>query len=239
MKIQILSDLHTEFWLSKDIEWLIPEDPPDVLVLAGDIGIKQNLEEVLRKFCKAYKQVIYIPGNHEYYNSSFNEIDDLISDLSDEFANLKANSSGVFEVGVLATTLWFPRFPNQKGNDQYKKSINDFHVIQDFDPAVYGVNKNNREFIEKFINDNCVVVTHHLPSHKSIPEEHKDSPLNRFFVCDMEDVILEKQPKLWIHGHTHFSCDYYIGQTRVVCNPFGYLGFQVNPNFNKHLVVEV
>jgi hypothetical protein len=33
---------------------------------------------------------------------------------------------------------------------------------------------------------------------------------------------LEKRPRLWVHGHTHTTCDYELGSTRVACNPYGY-----------------
>ena len=38
----------------------------------------------------------------------------------------------------------------------------------------------------------------------------------------MEPLIIEMQPRLWVHGHTHEIFDYYIGTTRVLCNPRGY-----------------
>jgi predicted phosphodiesterase len=43
-----------------------------------------------------------------------------------------------------------------------------------------------------------------------------------FFVCDMAARVRERQPKLWIHGHSHDRCDYLLGRTRVVANPLGY-----------------
>ena len=72
------------------------------------------------------------------------------------------------------------------------------------------------------IQENDVVVTHHLPSTLSIGDQFKTSELNRFFVCDMSNIILDKKPVLWLHGHTHESCDYVVGDTRVICNPYGY-----------------
>ena len=45
---------------------------------------------------------------------------------------------------------------------------------------------------------------------------------------------------LWIHGHTHASCDYIIPETgcRVVCNPHGYQR-ENGEYFDPALVVEV
>ena len=46
--------------------------------------------------------------------------------------------------------------------------------------------------------------------------------MNAFFVCHMAAHVRERQPKLWIHGHSHDRCDYRLVQTRVVANPPGY-----------------
>ena len=46
--------------------------------------------------------------------------------------------------------------------------------------------------------------------------------MNAFFVCDMASHVHERQPKLWIDGHSHDRCDYRLGKTRVVANPLGY-----------------
>jgi hypothetical protein len=35
-------------------------------------------------------------------------------------------------------------------------------------------------------------------------------------------MMEEGRPALWVHGHTHDSYDYWVGSTRVVCNPRGY-----------------
>lgn len=81
----------------------------------------------------------------------------------------------------------------------------------------------------------------------SVAPEYKGSALNPFFVCDVEHVIRRNRPKLWIHGHTHTSCDYWIDHpvghvgsqtTRVVCNPFGYARHEENPKFNPGLFIE-
>lgn len=46
-------------------------------------------------------------------------------------------------------------------------------------------------------------------------------------------------PDLWVHGHMHNSVDYRVGATRVVTNPRGYAGHEINPNFNPQLVIEI
>ncbi len=53
----------------------------------------------------------------------------------------------------------------------------------------------------------------------------------------VSQIIEEQQPALWVHGHTHDSCDYHVGATRVVCNPKGYE--YENKAFDPELVVRV
>ena len=73
MKIQYMSDLHLEF--SDNSRWLKHNELPvtgDVLVLAGDIFYLKNKVAPLANFWKwasaNYRQVLIVPGNHEYYN---------------------------------------------------------------------------------------------------------------------------------------------------------------------------
>jgi hypothetical protein len=55
----------------------------------------------------------------------------------------------------------------------------------------------------------------------------------------MMHVIADARPALWVHGHTHDSLDYRIGDTRIICNPFGYLHHEENPKFQRDLVVDM
>ena len=73
-----------------------------------------------------------------------------------------------------------------------------------------------------------VVVTHHAPSPISIAECYRhDTLMNGAFASDLSDFILDRpQIKLWTHGHMHNVSDYMIGDTRVVCNPRGYIGHE-------------
>ena len=79
-----------------------------------------------------------------------------------------------------------------------------------------------KEFLVTGDPSRTIVVTHHAPSIRSIVGRHRADPVSAAFASNMDDFILEHQPRLWIHGHTHESFDYKIGKTRVVCNPRGY-----------------
>jgi len=59
------------------------------------------------------------------------------------------------------------------------------------------------------------------------------------YASRLENLICAHEPALWVHGHLHDSVDYQLCETRVVCNPRGYLGHALNPNFNPSFVVDV
>jgi hypothetical protein len=55
--------------------------------------------------------------------------------------------------------------------------------------------------------------------------------MNGGYCSNLEEFILDHpQIRLWTHGHMHDPSDYMIGETRVVCNPRGYVGYERNPN---------
>lgn len=73
-----------------------------------------------------------------------------------------------------------------------------------------------------------VVVGHHAPSMQSCADRFRgDRIMNGGFYTELGDFIAYRpQIKLWVHGHTHDPYDYVIGETRVVCNPRGYIGYE-------------
>jgi Icc-related predicted phosphoesterase len=92
-----------------------------------------------------------------------------------------------------------------------------------------------------------VVVTHHYPSKRSTAARWSNDPLTAAFGSKLSLDLLT-QVNLWIHGHTHDSCDYRLGDSkkpvRVVCNPRGYpMGWHrgdfENPNFSPGLLIEI
>ena len=85
----------------------------------------------------------------------------------------------------------------------------------------------------------AVVITHHLPSQRSVDECYKGNILNGAYANDLDYRIEHYMPDVWIHGHTHTSLDYKLGETRVLCNPRGYYPGALNPDFDPELVIEV
>jgi Icc-related predicted phosphoesterase len=241
MKLLVLSDLHFEFHRDKGssfIKGLSRE--VDACVIAGDLGNSKNIVSSLKALSVYFKEipVIYVNGNHDFYGSTRENVVNRINNLAAAQPNLHYldnNSITLDGQRFLGTPLWFRDHPM---NQIYQSALSDFRVIKDYTKWVYKENHKAREFIEQNLTKKDVVITHHLPCEQSIPQGFKQSNLNRFFLCDMHDVILNYEPKLWIHGHTHTACDYISGNTtRIVCNPLGY-PFE-NTRYTENFVMEV
>jgi hypothetical protein len=127
--------------------------------------------------------------------------------------------------------------------------MTDFHTIAYRSGARFTANNARREFLRarRFLTSELakpfagptVVVTHHLPSFRSVPRRFRADVLSAAFASHLDSLVEASGTDLWIHGHTHDSCDYRIGKTRVLCNPRGYYDFALNARFDPGLVVEV
>ena len=80
-----------------------------------------------------------------------------------------------------------------------------------------------KEKVREFRYSPIIVVTHFAPSIYSISSEFIGSPVNPAFASDLHEFILENPNiRIWTHGHCHKPFDYILGETRVICEPFGY-----------------
>jgi len=95
--------------------------------------------------------------------------------------------------------------------------------------------------VEGNANEKFVVCSHHAPSRLSIhPRYSSDLLMNGGFCSELFDFIADRpQIKTWIHGHTHHKFDYMIGETRVVCNPRGYVGYEPQSKGYELKTIEV
>jgi hypothetical protein len=72
------------------------------------------------------------------------------------------------------------------------------------------------------------------------PDYHGDHLTNGAYSSDLSEFILDHpQIKLWTHGHTHDVFDYMIGDTRILCNPRGYILYENRADEFELLFTEV
>lgn len=253
MKIFITSDWHCEFGLS--IPYLIDNYTPDqseydVMVMAGDFSIAGYIKQDLRELCTYIeKPIIFVPGNHEYYSNgkySIEEINHWIDEIEWEFENLHTLNRDyvcIDDICFGGCVGWmdgsFSMDMPEENKENIEFSISDFTQTTDMTYSrCVEMGERDKEFLRDcYIAD--VVVTHNAPSMKSLAPQFIGSRNNPFFVNDWSDVIEEVNPKLWIHGHTHNSFDYKEYNTRVICNPIGYITGREKTGYDKYKIVGV
>jgi len=233
MRIQLASDVHTEHY-NEPVAFLtarVPIAPKvDVLLLAGDIvSVKQqSLEQVhatFSYFASRAKHVLYVPGNHEYYCGTRGFADGTLRSITSMFPNVTMleNQSVIIEKQqFFGGCMWFDANPDNHWYTIGENAWSDFKDIKDIRDWVYEENAAFKKAALEQVKPGCVVMTHMLPNNRSVARKHQSSNYNRFFVSDQTQVMFENGVRLWVHGHTHDSCDYVFGDTRVVCNPYGY-----------------
>lgn len=241
MRIQLLSDLHFEFHRDGGRSFVESLDASrtDVLVLAGDIAVAEGIGEALALFSAHYSraQIVYVHGNHEFYGSDRATVLAHTRSLVAVLPNVHFLDGESVEIAgqrILGAPLWFP---HSAQCDFLQGALNDFSMIRDYSTWVYEENARAVRFLEQELRPGDIVVTHHLPARAAISPQYEDSPLNVFFLSDQEALIRARQPSYWFHGHTHDSVRVRVGNTLILCNPFGYAPRDLNPEFDGSLTV--
>jgi Icc-related predicted phosphoesterase len=201
-----------------------------------------------------FKHVIMVLGNHDHYHGNIDLTKDRIKarlydfDIDDKISILENESVEIDGVLFVGATLW-----SDFNNDEYVTKLKCKDVMNDFRQIRYGedykrihpdyllaIHKQSREYIERTASENkdktVVVVTHHAPSYKSVNERFQAQTLvNGAYASDLSEVMLDNENiKYWFHGHMHDNCDYMIGETNVICNPHGYVDWELNPDFDPN-----
>jgi Icc-related predicted phosphoesterase len=250
MRIQYCSDLHLEFdhnnkYISKNPLSVCGE----ILILAGDIVPLHDeffSDSFIRVIGKNYKQVFWVPGNHEYYHKDLTEFGKSTNIKLTSNISIVNNIELVYEnIQFIFSTLW-----SEISSDNEKlieQSVSDFECILNNDRKIRAddFNKLHNEsiaFIRQSLNERqkkSVVVTHHVPSALCNSSLHKLSLINEAFCVDLTDYINECNANFWIYGHSHFNRNpLYIGNTILLTNQLGYVhcnehnGFRHNAYFS-------
>ena len=259
MRLLVLSDLHLE---------RAPFEPAaadaDVVVLAGDIHNGPRAVGWAREAFPRHP-IVQVAGNHEFYDGEHGSTLDAMRRAAREAQVCFLENEAVVLEGVrfLGCTLWsdFRLFeapgrplelPAARAMEANRRLIADYRAIgfeapegsRRFDPAdaarlhAESVGWLDGALAQAFPGP-TVVVTHHLPSWRSVHPDFAAWISNASFASDLDHLVARSD--CWIHGHTHASRRYRLGRAEVACNPRGYPrppGFE-NPGFEPGFCIEV
>lgn len=246
-KFQIMSDLHQEFYGSKKIIRDEDIDKEAFLLLAGDITAGPvNIDYLLN-----YKGARVL-GNHEFYRRHwFDCITEHRMISEGKSMQLLEDNTIVHEgVRIIGASLWTDFLAPMPDKEELewqgfscRQMMADSTAIKLF--SIRGAEERHIKslgYIKTMLGQKhegpTIVMTHHAPSFRSSHPKYDNSAIKGGFCSALDYVIEQYQPELWVHGHCHENFDYYIGKTRVICNPRGYYDENIH-DFKPKLIVEL
>jgi Icc-related predicted phosphoesterase len=221
------------------------------------------LLDTLGEFRKAY----FVMGNHEHYSGIFDYTAETLREylegtnvtlLDKEFVALND------EWQLFGGTLW-TGYNNQDWFAMHaaKDKMNDHTIIKKLLPQgrtnpygepfgrflphdAYEEHVKTLDALQnglyewKQIDKKTIVMTHHAPTFQSVHPRFAGDILNHAYATDLSELIMDNpNVKYWFHGHMHDTHDYNVGECRVLCNPRGYQGYELNCIFDPEFTIEI
>ena len=249
MKLLVLSDLHLEFgaFAPRKTGYDVVILAGDIWVSASKTVVWARRKTV---FAHA-RGVVYVAGNHEFYDDVMETaVDDMHAVAKGSNVHTLDCSEWVFDgVRFLGCTLWTDFALQIETGGQLTSNVSlamrlaqeymsDYSLIRThgdvtsmktrhLTPAdTLALNSRHRAWLLERLggpfDGHTVMVTHHAPHRGSLAPNRVDDWISCSYVNELLSEFFEV-PVLWVHGHTHDSFDYQVGNCRVVCNPRGYM----------------
>ena len=271
MRFDFGSDLHLAFDAGNErILSAFPDKPSKTLVLAGDIlevaelkrkrGKHRDLFFSFLERCNAlYEQVVYVFGNHEFYDAELNYAHKNASDIFqlNGLKRIHILENQTLDVGdalFFGATMWtsfrdanpiaMADAPGLMQDYTYIRYVDQYKERTRITPdMIYARHRMTVRALERFNNVATlkpkIVVTHHAPHCLSIPDFYRSQASSCLYYEELFDFIDSSDITVWVSGHTHNRSDYKINETRLLANPRGYYGYEEGADVWRFQTVEI
>ncbi len=242
MKINYFSDIHLEFGPVEQ-----PDNDADLIIAAGDIGLFIQGLEWLKSLNKV---VIYVLGNHEFYNTEYHNTLSILKHLCKEtsICLLEKRVLEINDCRFIGCSLWADLFvEGEEKARELGSSLNDFRKIsfnqENFNENHFSqLHKESKTWLEKELEKpyegKTIIVTHHAPTEWSWNDSHQS--IKKLAYCnDLKYLFHTYEIDAWFHGHVHSTGDYRIAGARILSNPRGYFPRKLVDTFDINKMVEI
>lgn len=222
--VQLISDVHCDV----SGKPLTVRPTADTLVVAGDVCpfMDQHYRDYLAALTSNHRQVAYVPGNHEFYNSpydpnghAFSFMESICRSLPSHVVLLHSGGDHLdvpgTSVQIVGATMWTNI--DKHLADALGHLLNDFSHIRYrggfLDPS--GMNEmhaRDKSWVQRCIDNakrdrkKALVVTHHSPDRRlSIfnSGKAKDGFGPLYYSSDLGELTSDPNVAGWLYGHTH------------------------------------
>lgn len=213
---QLISDLHLE---KTNIKNNIKKTS-DILVLAGDIACdirnSKKWYDMIYEYKEMFSHLIYVTGNHEYWDSTIEDTDKYLKSVSERWQNFHyLNNNGVCikDRTYYGTTFWTSIDEHRVRND----NMDNKRIIS------FSYRKRNQLYHESYsllkkIKKCDYIITHFPPVEDPLPYKYK---YNRFFTHNHPELL--KKCDKWACGHLH----HYVPHPKLAMNPCSSLSIKI------------
>jgi Predicted ICC-like phosphoesterases len=253
-QFDLISDVHLDFHVTygsnqisqerkvkKFVDSLMPDNPSQVLIIAGDLGHynAQNcmLLESLKRF---YADILIVRGNHDLYLISNHQLSKYDHSSLNRWQEMKELAKAINGVHVLegdsitiagvtfgGTGMWYDfSYGIKEMNQTYEamhalwcKWMNDGRMI-------HGLPKFEEELklLEQVIDQSDVIVTHVGPDWSKLQARYQSGLTSGFYFFDGSAILTRASGKVWCFGHTHDHYAYEKNGCYLINNALGYPG---------------
>ncbi len=244
LRVDVASDLHVDFFPATPREYakvVLPKDPSQVLVIAGDLG---HSNEQAAQTVKAmqeiggYGHVLVVFGNHDMYlmaesrqyEDSWERLTELRG-LLESVPNTKVLDGDVIELDGLrfgGTGMWYDMSfglergcPREELISLWHGTNSDSQFIRWGEIDMDSYMSEQRQKLDAIVGDLDVVITHVGPDWRRASPAYQNELSTAFFYFDGQDE-LKRVRGTWLFGHTHERSDAVVGSCRLVNAALGY-----------------
>lgn len=252
MKIDILSDLHLDFWTKQNTtlstkllstldQLLTISNEVEVLIVAGDISHNPAQLNILEEIAKVYhyKKIFCVLGNHDLYLVDYDQRKEFQDSLTKQrhYYDFKSEIVTILNGDIVeydgvtfgGAMGWYDASYQIKENALFsdpvhiwKETMNDAHYILGY-KDFYEIYEQEDPKVQKIL-DADIVITHVCPLAHNIAfqEIYHGQESNMFFAFDGERYLEKTSAKYWVYGHSHGHHNFEVYDTKCVMNTLGY-----------------
>ncbi|MEO5374661.1 MAG: metallophosphoesterase [Alphaproteobacteria bacterium] len=236
-RIAVMSDLHLESG-----DWSPGPLDADLVILAGDVATGVDGIAWAARVLSGIP-VVYVAGNRDYWRHDGDPLESLrLAAVSTPNVRFLQDEAVRFDIGrrgllVLGCTLWTD-FALEGADTIAGVMAEAGATMPDYRNVTLGQgrpltpeqvlawHRHSRAWLEGELaqprnGTTTIVVTHHAPSARSLQDRPPGHVGRITSVSSLDELIADRGPTLWIHGHTHADRDYRLGPTRVVTRQRG------------------
>lgn len=236
MRVFAISDLHADY--PENLLWILQlsnaDYQQDVLVLAGDVTDSlEILAQVLRALRAKFREVMFVPGNHELWIHN----DDLDCSLEKfrviaslcEAEGIRQSVHSCGEVSFVPLYSWYD-FSFGEPDRHLRRAWRDFKACvwptELVDSAA--VNRHFLAMNEPVLdtkNSTVISFSHFLPRIDVMPKRIPQERRRVYPVLGSEalgEQVKKLQPHIHIYGHSHVNQSIELESIRYVNNAFAY-----------------